>query len=65
MDSSEIGSLEPSPAPSDLPQEESTPRVTATVEEREKKAERETSYSTDSSDDRWVYPCDGCHEVMR
>ena len=54
MDGSELGSLEPSPAPPDLPQEESTLRVTTTVEEGGKKGVRETASSTDSSDDRWV-----------
>jgi len=54
MDGSELGSLEPSPAPPDLSQEESTLRVTTTVEEGGKKGVRETASSTDSSDDRWV-----------
>jgi len=51
MDGSELGSLEPSPAPPDLPQEESTLRVTTAVEEEGKKGMRDTASSTDSSDD--------------
>ena len=52
MDSSEVGSSEPTPPPSDHLEEGNTPMAPAVVNSEKIKADRETSYSTDSSDER-------------
>ena len=53
----EVGSSEPTPPPTDCPEEGNTPMASAVVNSEKIKADREASYSADSSDERSLTLC--------